>query len=188
MDIGLILIGAALVILVAFLVGQPLLDNRTRREPEPGEADRLRQERDQLLVALRDLDFDYSLGKLIEEDYTPLRADLVRQGAEVMKQLDAVGQAPQSPQPPGAARPPAAASDSDIEQAIAARRQSRPKETRAACPRCGAPTQPADDFCPRCGAALRLTCPKCGTAAQAGDQFCAKCGTKLPSPPAEVSA
>ena len=76
----------------------------------------------------------------------------------------------------------------DIEQAIAARRQSRPKATSAACPRCGAPMQPDDDFCPRCGAALRLTCPKCGTAAQTGDQFCAKCGTQLPSTPAEVSA
>lgn len=210
MDIGSILVGLALVIAVGFVVAQPFLDTRARREPEPSEAGRLRQERDQVLRALRDLDFDYSLGKLLQEDYAPLRAELVSRGAEALKKLDALAKAPQPAQPPavsdqaieaaiaarrqgrspgvGQAPQPPAVPDEAIETAIAARRQSRPNATGQACPRCGAAVQPDDRFCPRCGAALAARCPKCGTPAEAGDQFCGKCGTQLPDKPAEVSA
>jgi hypothetical protein len=209
MDIGAILIGLALLIVVAFIVAQPLLGEHASRVPELGEADRLKQERDQLLATLRDLDFDYALGKILEEDYTPMRADLVGRGATVLKQLEAAGPASASHAPvnsdseiekaiaarresrPKAASPaaqPPTALDDDIEHAIAARRHSPSKTLGPACPHCGAPTGPDDRFCPRCGATLQLSCPHCGTAAQAGDQFCAKCGTKLPTTPSEVSA
>lgn len=205
MDIGSILIGLAVLILAGFIVSRPLLDYRAGRERKLSEADRWRQERDQVLTALRDLDFDYSLGKLREDDYALLRADLVRRGAEALKQLDATGRASQPAAADEAiekaiaarrqarAKPagqplPVAASDEAIEQAIAARRQSRSKAAGAACPHCGATVRPDDRFCPRCGKPLQLRCPKCDAPAQAGDQFCAKCGTQLTDTPGEVSA
>jgi predicted RNA-binding Zn-ribbon protein involved in translation (DUF1610 family) len=180
MDIGSILIGLALLIAVAFIVAQPLIEPRRRQVAEKGEADRLRQQRDQLLVALRDLDFDHALGKIQTEDYTPLRAELVAEGAAVLKRLDALGQSqPQAGSPD---------LDAKIEQAIAARRKARPAAAGAVCPSCNASVKADDLFCPRCGAALARRCPKCGTVAQAGDRFCAKCGAKLPDVSPEVPA
>jgi len=182
MDIGSILLGLALLIAVAFIVAQPFIEPRREQVAEAGEADQLRQQRDKLLVTLRDLDFDHALGKIQTEDYTPLRAGLVAEGAAVLKQLEALGQS--QPQP--------VASDKDwdakIEQAIVARRKAHPAATGAVCPSCNAPVKAGDRFCPRCGVALDRRCPQCGTVAQAGDRFCAKCGARLPDTSPEVPA
>jgi hypothetical protein len=48
----------------------------------------LLSERERILVALQELDFDYSLGKIPAEEYTLQRADLVERGAQVLRQLD----------------------------------------------------------------------------------------------------
>jgi hypothetical protein len=203
MDIGSILIGLALLILAGFLVAWPLIDQRPQLGPGPSEADRLRQERDQLLTALRDLDFDYSLGKLQAEDYAPLRADLVSRGAEVLKKLDAATQTPEaSPRPAvpdeaiekaiaahrqgraktGGQAPQAPASDDAIEKAIAARRQGRAKTDGQA------PQMPVSDKAIEKAVAERRqarpkaasqACPRCNAAVQPDDRFCPRCGAPL---------
>ena len=91
MDIGSLLISAALAIVVAFVVAQPLVEGRNTREKPVSQLDRLTAERETVLTALRDLDFDHATGKLSDEDYAPQRAALVAQGVEVLKQLEAAG-------------------------------------------------------------------------------------------------
>jgi hypothetical protein len=195
MDIGSILIGLAALILVAFLVSQPLLDRRQQREKKSSEADLLRERRDRILLTLRDLDFDHASGKVQEEDYAPLRAKLVAEGATVLKQLDEL--TPAAP----------ARLESQLEQAIAARRHGH----TAAAAGATAALAPADDIeraiaarrrgqtpaaedieraiaarrkpRPAGGGGEAIYCPQCGQAALAGDKFCAKCGAKLPSAP-----
>jgi len=211
MDIGAILIGLAALILVVFLVSQPLVDRRQAREKTLSEADRLRDERDRILTALRDLDFDHASGKVLEEDYAPLRASLVAEGAAVLKQLDEL-----KPPVPAAAQPTGAQLEDQLEQAIATRRHGA-----------GAGTAPADsaiaDEAERAIAARRrrsapgastmadspasadaveqaiaarrrrsraaadgakVYCSQCGQAAFPGDKFCAKCGAPLRTAPA----
>jgi hypothetical protein len=198
MDIGSILLGLAVLILAAFLISQPLLDRRQQRQQTLSEADLLREQRDRLLSTLRDLDFDQASGKIQEEDYTPLRAKLVAEGAAVLKKLDEL-------------RPAAPARlESQLEQAIAARRKAHLpmaptaadeiERAIAARRRGKAPTAPAmanvttTDEVEQAIAARRkprpaaksgdkVYCPQCGQAALSGDKYCAKCGAKLPDAP-----
>ncbi len=48
-----------------------------------------------------------------------------------------------------------------------------------ACPSCGAPLHPGDQFCGKCGAATEAACPECGAEMEPGDKFCGKCGASL---------
>ncbi len=143
MDLGSLLLGLALLLLVAFIVVRPLIEGRRLDEAGPTPADDLLAAREEILAALRDLDFDHAMGKIADEDYAPQRAQLVARGVEVLKQLEKLER------------------DDAIEQAIAARRKPRPARAKeavgraeAACPNCGRLTHPEDKFCARCGAKL----------------------------------
>ena len=115
-------------------------------------------ERERLLNALQELDFDFQLGKIPEEDYPVQRADLLHKGADVLKKLDSL--APSRP----AGRPDAteagdsaeaeALSDDEIESMLAARRKARKTRSAGFCPRCGKPILLTDQFCPNCGKSL----------------------------------
>jgi double zinc ribbon protein len=201
MDFGSLLLSLALLLLVAFLVARPLLEQRGTPEKESGPADQLLAQRDSLLVALRDLDFDHATGKISDDDYTPQRAQLVAEGVAVLKQLDALR--------PATLEPAQSAEDA-LERAIAARRRSLAEEGARPAPRTA---QSADDLleaavagqrtatagrdveasiesqvkarrkpasAPQPAAASgKVTCPNCGTPAQPGDRFCPKCGHTL---------
>jgi hypothetical protein len=49
----------------------------------------LQAEREGVLLALRDLDFDYQTGKFTEADYRNQRELLVQRGVALLKQIDA---------------------------------------------------------------------------------------------------
>ena len=57
-----------------------------------------------------------------------------------------------------------------------------------ACPACGAPIEPTDEFCEACGAPLKAApsggCPGCGAPADAmdGDGYCTRCGLRQRRP------
>ena len=168
MDLGSILLGVALLLIVAFLVARPWLEPGAGGEAEADPAAPLLLERERTLAALRDLDFDHATGKLPEDDYAAQRAQLVAQGAEVLRQLDALA--------PAGAPTPGAGVEDEIEAAIARRRTS---------PAPAAPRHPEADieaaiaqrrqpgaarFCGQCGQPLRL-----------GDRFCGACGAPVPA-------
>ena len=114
MDIGSIFLLLSLVTLVVFFIIQPFFGRQPilARSPSPKQPVlNLESERDRVLQSLQELDFDYSLGKVPEEDYPVQRNDLLQHGAEVLQKLDALQ--PQS-------RP-----DRDrLEEALTARRQA----------------------------------------------------------------
>src|SRR5574341_249333 len=203
MDIGSLLLGLALLLVVAFIVARPILERQSMPEKETSPADRLAAERETVLAAMRDLDFDHATGKISDEDYTPQRARLVAQGVAVLKQLDALSpamperalSAEEAIERAVAARrrsdrarvaPRAAQSADDlIEVEVAARRKSAPVQRPApasdavTCPHCGALTRPCDRFRPERGQVLALPSPPCARPIQPDDRFCAACGAKL---------
>ncbi len=179
MDIIVAIIGLALAVVVAAYIARPFVA-RSRALP-PGESlrDQLLAERDALYVAIRDLDFDFQTGKLMEADYRAVRERYVARGVEILKQLDAMNVQPQTVPGRGSAtdRGPATAVDDieaavqarrkakspedDIEAAIRARRQSQTGAQPSAvgghvCPTCGLPVDLTDRFCGKCGTALTV--------------------------------
>ncbi len=103
MDIGSIFLILALLVLVVFFVSQPFLDRRrelssTSRNAIDHELSSLLAERDRALNALQELDFDYALGKIPEEDYPAQRQRLLQYGADTLRKLDELQGPPQSSQ------------------------------------------------------------------------------------------
>lgn len=159
MDLAAILFLIALLLTVSLYLMTPLMGNRSRRSAEESqESSSLLAEHERLLNALQELDFDFQLGKIPEEDYPVQRADLVRKGAEVLKKLDAIAASRPQPRPSavGSSVPARAGalSDDDIESLLAARRKERKTRSAGFCPRCGKPVLVTDQFCPNCGKAL----------------------------------
>ena len=151
MDLASLLISAALILLVAMFIARPLIERATLPERQPTRAEMLAAERETVVTALRELDFDHTTGKIAEDDYAAQRAALVAQGVALLKQLDEISN--QSPaQTLGV--------DDELEAAIRAAREkissepavSRPQPLR--CPQCGQPHQSDDRFCSKCGATL----------------------------------
>lgn len=172
MTSGAILLIFISILLVGIYVAQPFLV-RSRRSvvtAEEHEISSLLADRDRLIDALQDLDFDHKLGKIPAEDYPTMRAALLKSGTDVLRQLDALS--PESKHTKdaesrmeaaiAARRSDAAAkrkspadaetaSDDDIESLIASRRGARKERTNGFCPKCGKPVMKSDKFCPHCG-------------------------------------
>ncbi len=157
MDLAAILFLIALLLAVSLYLVTPLMNNRTvRRREDSQEVSSLLAERERLLNALQELDFDFQLGKIPEEDYPEQRADLLRRGAEVLKKLDSLGASrPLLVPQKASAAPGAELSDDQIESMLAARRRARKTKAAGFCPRCGKSILITDQFCPHCGKALQ---------------------------------
>ncbi len=113
MPIGSVLLVLALAILVALIVARPFWETQRANWTEAEEPSALLAERERILEALLELDFDHQLGKVPEEIFASQRAYLVNKGAQVVKQLDAqVAEAGRLPLDP----------NDDLERLIAARK------------------------------------------------------------------
>lgn len=172
MDLGSIFLVAALLGLVVLFIGRPFLERKrssisAHSSEEDHEISYLLAERDRLLDALEELDFDYSLGKIPEDDYPPQRTFLLQRGAEVLRRLDEHGKqngrdADDKLEAAIAARRAAAGSatnepiivDDALEDLLSKRRQARQEKASGFCPQCGRPLHKSDRFCPNCGTAI----------------------------------
>jgi len=120
-------LAAALVLAlpVAFFLAGPLLGSRAQTiAAEPAEP-AARREREALLASIRDLDEDHETGKISDDDWRSMRAELRARAARLLEE-ERLAQEP-VPAPEPAALP---------------------------CPRCAHEPGPEDRFCSRCGAAL----------------------------------
>ena len=198
--IGSLFLVLALGLVVALFVARPFI-NRTaietssvRGQAEQREHSRstLLADRDRILTALQELDFDYAMGKIPAEDYPPQREALVRSGVEVLRKLDAIEVAEMGNGQRPAEKPlvtSAAAADA-IEAAVAARRADAalvgsPVQAGGNGSAAGAPV--VKDELEELIASRKRTrkestsgfCPRCGRPVQKSDKFCAKCGSTL---------
>ncbi len=163
MDIGSVLLILALAVLVGVFIAQPLLEHRSRAVTEAEQQrSALLAERDRILTALEELEFDYQLGKIPEEDYPLQRAALLKRGADVLRQLDALeGDTPTGQtdterlaaalEARRAQKQAMLDPDDEVEALLAARRARKREKAAGFCGQCGAPLHTGDRFCPRCG-------------------------------------
>lgn len=171
MDLGAILLLLALFLGVGLYLAAPLVGDTVRRATEGNqEISSLMAERDRVINALQELDFDYKLGKIPEEDYPGQRLELLERGAAILKKLDDLTPAALSSGKAGSAQArlekAAAArradastegeplSDDEIESMLASRRKERKSKSAGFCPHCGKPILVSDRFCPSCGKAI----------------------------------
>jgi hypothetical protein len=98
----------------------------------------LEQRKAQIYENLRDLQFEYRLGKLSDEDYQKTKLDLQRELAKVLAEIDTV----QHVEPPPQAKAAAAVAESKL------------KPDGKTCPHCGAKFPIALKFCGACGKAM----------------------------------
>ena len=159
MDIFALLIGLTLAAGLILFISRPLRQ-AWRSNDTDSQLDALLARRESLYTQIRELDFDQATGKVVDADHAPLRARLVAEAADVLRQIDAIAGSP-------------TASDDALEAAIAARRK-RALTTTTARDALDAEVEAAI-------AAHRKTptCPNCGKPIHAGDAFCSKCGAAI---------
>ncbi len=168
MDLSAIFFVLAVLILVGMYLYAPFV-TRTRRPPTQDESEisSLMAERDRVINALQELDFDHTLGKIPETDYPAQRAQLLQKGADILRRLDELQPTVASSteaesrleRAVAARRADAGAtaselSDDELESMIADRRKQRKEKSAGFCPRCGQPVLVVDRFCPSCGKSL----------------------------------
>ena len=168
MELGAILLLIALLLGVGLYLAAPLMGVGPRRDPQDSpEASSLLAERDRIINALQELDFDFKLGKIPEEDYPTQRASLLQKGADILRKIDLLAPQPSSAQDTEARLERAIAarradsantkpevSDDELESMIVSRRKGHAKKSAGFCPRCGKPVMVSDRFCPSCGKSL----------------------------------
>lgn len=204
--IGALLLILALGLLTALFIARPFFGRAKRASMQlSGEEHRrehehsaLLAERDRTLNALQELDFDNALGKIPEEEYPTMRAELLARGASVLRRLDAFES--------GAM---AGTVEERIEAAVAARRADAAQKAKTARVQAGSDSsdaaEPAEIAAPAAvgvnggNAAAKKDsvedliasrkrvrqesaagfCPNCGKPVLKSDKFCSKCGKTL---------
>jgi hypothetical protein len=137
------LFAAALLVIGALVF---TLSVRAKDLPEPEAAPparHLEQRKAVIYENLRDLQFEYRVGKLSDQDYQTTKQDLQKELAAVMAEIDALTGTPvkAAPAPAPAASKPQAAPGT-------------------ACPHCGAHFSAAMKFCGECGKPISVEAVK----------------------------
>ena len=123
--------------------------------PEPR-----RNESDDAVTALREIEFDRATGKLSDADYAELKRRYTQEAILAMRRE---GQRVEG------------SADDEVEVAIRAFRAGQP-----VCPTCGPRPEPDAEFCSNCGRYLHDRCASCGAPVEALDaRYCVNCGTRL---------
>ena len=168
MELTAIFFSLAVLILVGIYLYAPFMERRARRvTEEEHELSALMAERDRVISSLQELDFDFRLGKIPEDDYPVQRSTLVQKGADILRKIDSLAPQATSSQDTEARLERAIAArradaslarvevtDDDVESLISSRRKSRTNKSAGFCPKCGKPVMVSDRFCPSCGKSL----------------------------------
>jgi hypothetical protein len=158
MELGAIFVGLSMFVASMPFVIRPFQEHRYKKDIKSNTSTNPGEKRKDILSAIRDLDFDFSTGKVTEDDYSTLRAQLVAEAALHIQ-------------------PEKSVEDDQLEAMISARKTSLSKGLD--CSHCGKKITAGSRYCSQCGTAMAKTCPSCSKQVQDGDQFCTTCGAKL---------
>ncbi len=150
-----IVIAILLIVVVGFVAYPLFTAQRGNKIETPNALDTLIAQRDSAYDAIRDLDFDFQMGKLSQSDYAAMREKYKARAALALQQIDALGGGDSKV-------------DEQIEAQVAKLRRAKTDSLEAEIAQLRASR-----------ASTQLKCIKCGAPIRAGDQFCAKCGNSL---------
>ena len=143
--------GMLVILAVAVLVLEPIVRGSRasleRSNDEMSEAEATRRVR---LLALRDAEYDFQMGKLDEADYRSLRSELAAEALAAMEAVEAEKHGLR-----GLAAPVAPTSPDALEAEVAAVRAGLREGTT--CGSCGHGNPAGSRFCGSCGVALHLS-------------------------------
>jgi hypothetical protein len=186
MDLTALFFSLALLVLVGIYLYAPLAKrNALPITEEEHELSALMAERDRILNALQELDFDFKLGKIPIEDYPVQRTELLQKGADILRKLDEITlPSPQALSPIGnGERVEGLDLETRIERAVAARRADR---IPTGSTRFTEPALANEDVELMISARRKAHqkksagfCPKCGKPVMQSDRFCPSCGKAL---------
>jgi hypothetical protein len=184
----------AFLVLIVLFIGRPFFESKksyafyTSASDEHDLSSAL-ADRDRILNTLYELDFDYDLGKIPEEDYHQQRSMLLEEGVLTLKTLDEIQQETDE-----------GAGEDRIEKELRSRRQQAvtglegnqvqgaQNSLGTAAPVNGSSVShdPNDELEAMLANRRRSRqekaagfCPKCGGPLAKSDQFCPRCGAKL---------
>ena len=175
----LILVAILIVGIIAF-VAYPLFGTSSARLGGTSTPlDTLIAQRESTYDAIRDLDFDFQMGKLSQADYAGLRDKYKTRAAQILQQIDGLGGVNLG-----------ADTDAQIEAQVARLRQTRAERGSDADGQIEAQieqlrhakTDPVENEIARVRASRKSAnqfCAKCGTPRRADDKFCSKCGNRF---------
>lgn len=208
MDIGSLFLILALAVAVGLFVSEPFFESPNRKSSPAQEAAEAREhtrstllaDEERVLDTLQELDFDNSLGKIPASEYQAQRSSLLKQGADIMCELDRFAEQSEI-----------SSAEDRLEKMIADRRaQASANSIGAGANNIGAGVNNIGAGTNNIGAgtdnvgagtnnigagdaiedqiAVRRRsrdeksvgfCPKCGHPLQKSDRFCPKCGLAL---------
>ncbi len=114
----------------------------------------LQRRKEDVYEAIKEMDFDYGMGKISEDDYEELKSQYKATAVEIIKDLDGIG------------------GEDDVEGAI--EREIQKLRKKKPPKRKGGKGK---------GAVLTINfCPQCGRKVAPNDKFCQDCGVKLVYP------
>lgn len=126
-------LASAVLVAIGALIVTLFIRTKDLPDPEPvSPTHHLDERKAQIYENLRDLQFEYRLGKLSDEDYQKTKQGLQKELAKVMAEIDAI-----VPRKPAVAPAPVTA------------RAAEPEPTE--CPHCGAKFAQPLKFCGECG-------------------------------------
>jgi len=127
------IIGICLALLTGLYVAYPLLQKRQQKVSFAGNhrAEELEARKSEIYTAIKDIDFDFQMGKLSKEDYEQLRSQYKAEAVGLLKRIDQVhGQLKDSGGAP----------------------KEQKRSSAKFCHQCGQPLLQTDAFCTECGA------------------------------------
>jgi hypothetical protein len=159
---------AAALLVIGVLVFTLAVRPKDLPEPEPvSPVKHLEERKATIYENLRDLQFEYRVGKLSEHDYARTKTDLQRQLAAVLAEIDKVV---------GVAPGPAATAVPSRD-----RKGAGPASTAAAAEAAVAAAGPTPAATQRNGDRPGATlCPHCGASFPNPMKFCGECGKPIP--------
>lgn len=150
MDLGSFIVGLAIAIVAFAFVAKPIFAHEgVRVTQENRRLSQLQANRERLLRSLQELEMDFTVGKITQEDYQEQRSQYVVEGAATLRAIDEIIG---SPEDLGMSRK----IDVDIEAAIAELRNKEATDRSQFCPACGNVVQQDDQFCTTCGESLSV--------------------------------
>ena len=184
MSIATIFFSIAILGIVGLFVARPLLKPRFNLLSRVSRSDRLKIQKEALLIQIGDLDFDFQTGKLTEDDHKQQRSKLMAEAASILQQMDDLqGYSTQSKSSVEEGKKIESTSrvDAEVEAAIA----KTTAQIRAAeeIKKGGNLKDNSEHREPsRKPEAEEIICVKCGNAVDSSDKFCTICGHTLKQP------